>query len=95
VTHSKDELFLHIQKAVRDVLNNPQIEINKDSLLADDLGLESIDFLDMSCELENSLGIEVDFKNIYTKINNSQKLNTSPKEITVQNLIDFLSTQNT
>lgn len=58
------EVFSAVQDAIVCVLDLPADEVKMESHIVDDLGAESIDFLDISSELEKSLNIEVDFKEI-------------------------------
>ncbi|MBP7845125.1 MAG: acyl carrier protein [Proteobacteria bacterium] len=93
MSNKQEEIFNHIQSAIREVLNNDSLDVKPESRLIQDLGLESIDFLDVSCELENYLGREVDFKEVGSYV---AKLKNSPqaaKELSVQNVIDYLAGQ--
>jgi acyl carrier protein len=57
---SEQETFAKIEEAVRAVLDTDKGEVEPSSLLIEDLGLESIDFLDLGYELEKRFGGEVD-----------------------------------
>ena len=85
----QQELMDTIQNVIRDILNNQSIVIEGENRFMDDLGLESIDLLDLSSELENSIGKELDFK----RLAESVKTSNSPadlKNITVNNLIQYI-----
>ena len=86
---SKNELMENIQKVIKDVLNNQSIVIKAESRLIDDLGLESIDLLDISSELENVIGKEIDFKDVaeFAKKNTG---NLDLKSITISHLIQYI-----
>jgi acyl carrier protein len=90
MSEKHDEILQHIQSAIREVLNNGAIEVKAESRLIQDLGLESIDFLDVSCELENSIGREVDFKAVGSYVNQQKSSPQAAKELSVQNVIDYL-----
>jgi len=82
-----------ISKAVRDVVNNQSLEVKPESRLVDDLGLESIDFLDVSSELENSLGWELDFRDVAKKLSEESGKRADMKSIRVQDLITYIETK--
>lgn len=83
-----------IANTLRQVLNNPQLKVTPESLLIEDLGLESIDFLDLTSELENSIGMEVDFREVikYMKTQNTAD-NIDIKSLRVKNLAAFIESK--
>lgn len=83
------ELNSGIGEVIRAVVNNPALEVNPDSKLMDDLGLESIDLLDVSSELENTIGVEVDFKDVVMFIR-TQDASADMKTLRVQDLVNYL-----
>jgi|GEM_PF-1192212 len=85
------ELLNTIQKTIRDVVNNQNLEVRAESLLVGDLGLESIDFLDVSSELENALGWELDFRQVAEKASAGGTKQVDMKSLRVQDLIDFIA----
>lgn len=87
---TQDELFVSIQGAIKDVVNNQKLNIEKSSTLIGDLGLESIDFLDLSSEIENTIGFEIDFKEVVEHVKQSSSAVSDIKGLTVQNIIDFI-----
>lgn len=89
---AQTELLQNIEKAIRDVLNNPTLNIGLESKLVDDLGLESIDMLDVSSELENSIGRELDFKEVAEFVKNKNGAQANIKSVSVKDLIDFIET---
>ena len=90
MTTKNEELLGTIGTAIKEVLNNDELQIKPESRFIQDLGLESIDFLDVSCELENAMGREIDFKEV-TEFAIKQTANPSAaKELSVQNVIDYL-----
>lgn len=84
------ELLETIQNVVREILNNQSMVVTGESRFMDDLGLESIDLLDLSSELENSIGKELDFKDLAEYSKNNGGTATSMKDITVNNLIQYI-----
>ena len=77
------ELFNNVEASIRAVLNTKQGEITPQSFLVKDLGAESIDFLDISCELEKLVGTELDFKDVIKTSNRSN-------DLTAQDIVDYL-----
>lgn len=86
---NQDELFKHFEKAVKDVLNNPKVEVSPEATLFDDLGLESIDLLDLSCDLEKTLGRELDFKAIYKHVTTQKGV--TPNQVRVRDVVGFIA----
>jgi acyl carrier protein len=85
------DLTTEIETVIKQVLNNPRIEIRPESRLMEDIGLESIDLLDVSSELENSVGIEVDFKDVVFFLRERQRSDKiDMKAVRVQDLIDYI-----
>lgn len=84
------ELLGHVQQAIRDVLNNQALAVKMDSKLIDDLGLESIDLLDVSSELENSIGKELDFKEVAEFVKKRSGGSADMKIVTINDLVDYI-----
>ncbi|MEI8025906.1 MAG: phosphopantetheine-binding protein [Pseudomonadota bacterium] len=61
---SQTEILAAVQKSIATVLNRDVSEIGVDANLVDDLGAESIDFLDISSELEKMINVEINFNDI-------------------------------
>jgi acyl carrier protein len=87
------ELLNSIKDSIRDVVNNQKLVIEPTSKLIGDLGLESIDFLDLSSEIENTIGFELDFKEVVEHLKQATGGAADVKAVTVQNLIDFIETK--
>jgi len=51
---NRDEIFSKIQDVLEDALGVDQDEVTPDAKLVDDLGAESIDFLDITFKLEQA-----------------------------------------
>lgn len=90
---SQETLLNSIKDSIRDVVNNQKLAIEPASKLIADLGLESIDFLDLSSEIENTVGFELDFKEVVEYLKTSTGNSADLKTVTVQNLIDFIETK--
>ena len=85
----EQELFAGVEEAVRMVLNTKEGEITMESLFRKDLGTESIDFLDISFEIEQLTGIELDFPEVIDfvrKKKNSEEI----VDFSVADLVDYL-----
>lgn len=91
---SQTELLTTVGTAIKDVLNNPSLEVKLDSRLINDLGLESIDLLDVSSELEGAIGLEIDFKEVaeFVKSNSGGSV-SDMKGVRVQDLISFIESK--
>ncbi len=88
------EMLTTIEKAIRDVVNNQSLAVKADSKLIDDLGLESIDLLDVSSELENALGKEFDFKEVAEYVSKKSGKPAEMKSMKVQDMMDYMITLN-
>ena len=85
---NQEEVFKAVEEAIQEVLNTDEGEIKMESALVKDLGAESIDFLDISCELEKHLNREIDFKELITKVNANN--GTEGHDIKVGDLVSHL-----
>jgi acyl carrier protein len=57
---SKEEIFAKVQEALIDALGVEEDEVTPEATLQDDLGAESIDFLDIVFRLEKSFDIKIE-----------------------------------
>jgi acyl carrier protein len=80
---SQTEILAAVQKSVATVLNRDASEITLESNLVDDLGAESIDFLDISSELEKMIHVEINFNDI---------AGGKSSNLTVKRIVDHLVT---
>jgi acyl carrier protein len=88
------ELLTTVGTAIKDVLNNQSLEVKLDSRLINDLGLESIDLLDVSSELEGAIGLEIDFKEVAEFVKSQAGNSVSDmKGVKVQDLISFIESK--
>src|SRR4029079_3040690 len=56
---SRDEIFKKVQAVLVDALGVDEAEVTPTAVIKDDLGAESIDFLDISFRLEKAFGIKI------------------------------------
>jgi acyl carrier protein len=87
-TYSEEEIFVAVETAIRTVLNPKGHDILPATKLTGELGAESIDFIDISCELEKQLDVELDFRKLSQE--RKAKTNGAAVDITVQDIIDHL-----
>jgi acyl carrier protein len=92
---TQEVLFDSLQTAIKDVLNNQKLVVEPTSKFVSDLGLESIDFLDLSSEIENTIGFELDFKEVVQYLKDSNQNTTSMKDVTVDHLINYILAKKT
>ena len=57
---TREEIFSKVQEALVDALGVEDDEVQADATLQDDLGAESIDFLDIVFRLEKSFDIKIE-----------------------------------
>lgn len=88
------EMLSTIEKAIRDVVNNQSLAVKAESKLIDDLGLESIDLLDVSSELENAIGKEFDFKEVAEYVAKKSGKSPEMKSMKVQDMMDYMQSLN-
>ncbi len=56
---SRDEIYQKVQAVLVDALGVDEEEITPEAVIRDDLGAESIDFLDIMFRLEKAFGIKI------------------------------------
>ena len=56
---SRDEIYSKVQAVLVDALGVDEDEVKPDAIIKDDLGAESIDFLDIMFRLEKAFGIKI------------------------------------
>lgn len=84
------EMLSVIESAIRNVVNNQTLSVKADSRLVEDLGLESIDLLDVSSELENSIGKELDFREVAEYAKNRSGQAADLKSLKVSDMIEYI-----
>ncbi|MCG8341974.1 MAG: phosphopantetheine-binding protein [Chlorobiales bacterium] len=85
---SEKELFGKVEEAVRTVLNTDEGEIKKESMFKADLDAESIDYLDISYEIEQRTGVELDFTEALQYI--TDRKGSDITDISVQDVLDYM-----
>ncbi|NTV91785.1 MAG: acyl carrier protein [Chlorobiaceae bacterium] len=85
---SEKELFEKLEDAIRAVLNTEAGDITKESMFKADLDAESIDYLDISYEIEQRTGVELDFTEALQYI--TEKKGDDITDISVQDIIDYM-----
>ena len=85
---TEQDLFSHIDQAIRTVLNVTDRDIAPTTTLVGQLGAESIDFLDISCEIEKHFNVEVDFRKLFKK--RQSLTGSAAPDISVQDLADYV-----
>jgi acyl carrier protein len=86
---TKEELFTQVEDAVRAVLNTKKGEIKMESMFRADFDTESIDFLDISFEVEKRTGVELDFPSVLKYL--MEKKGAAITDLSVSDLVDYLS----
>jgi acyl carrier protein len=86
---TREEITQKVSQAVGTVLNRNVSEIVGDAMIVKDLGAESIDFLDISFEIENGIGFEVDFKEIIKGLQ-AKAGDQSRNDLTVNEIVDYI-----
>lgn len=81
-----ETLLKGVVESIQTVLDSDPSEIKPDSKLVADLGAESIDFLDISCELEKVVGKEIDFKEVMNSVSGEG----AATDFTVGDIVKFL-----
>ena len=85
------ELYGHVERAIKMVLNPDGHAISPTTSLSQDLGAESIDFLDISCELEKLVNVEVNFRDLVKGIR--ARAGSGIPDIRVQDIVEYLRSQ--
>ncbi|MBW1766959.1 MAG: hypothetical protein JRI43_04220 [Deltaproteobacteria bacterium] len=85
---TKEEIFIQVEKAVRAVLNTEEGEITMETMFLADLDAESIDFLDISFEIEKLTGLELDFPEVIRILNEKRDVETT--DFSISDLVGYL-----
>ncbi len=65
MTMTQDEVFGKVQEVLEDALGVDEDEVKPDAKLVEDLGAESIDFLDIVFRLEKAFGIKIEQSELF------------------------------
>jgi acyl carrier protein len=89
MTDSNTESMIDVvEQAIKIVLDTKSQQITADTSLIGDLGAESIDFLDLSCELEKLTGTEIEFRKLLQQ--KRQESQEKTVDLTVQDIVNAL-----
>jgi acyl carrier protein len=91
MTMTDQEIFGEVQKAICTVLRVSGSGIQPATTLIGDLGAESIDFLDLGCDLEKIVDAEVDFRKLFEA--KKAKGSGAVLDVSIQEVVDYLKTQ--
>jgi acyl carrier protein len=87
---TEQELFTNVSNVVRSTLRvDANLEILPSTRVIGDLGAESIDMLDMACELEKVASCELDFH----KMLQEHRAHNKPDDFTVQEIMEAILEQ--
>src|SRR6266702_8062204 len=89
---SDQELFSEVEKVICEVFRLNGSAIRPDTTLVGDLGAESIDFLDLGCDLEKIVDAEVDFRKLFQE-KRAQSKSGGALDVTVREVVDYLKLQ--
>jgi acyl carrier protein len=84
----EQELFVEVESAIRRVFRVNGTPIHMNTTFIGDLGAESIDFLDLGCDLEKVVDTEIDFRTLFEAKRGAAK--GAALDLTVQELVVFL-----
>ncbi len=89
---SDQELYSEVEKVICSVFRLSGSAVRPDTTLVGDLGAESIDFLDLGCDLEKIVDAEVDFRKLFQQ-KRAQSEGNGVLDVTVQEVVDYLKAQ--
>ena len=89
---SNQELYSEVEKVICNVFRLSGSAVRPDTTLVGDLGAESIDFLDLGCDLEKIVDAEVDFRKLFQE-KRAQSEGNGVLDVTVQEVVDYLKAQ--
>ncbi|MEM1155308.1 MAG: acyl carrier protein [Pseudomonadota bacterium] len=79
-----------VTAAIREVTNNPQLNVDADNYLVADIGLESIDLVDLCSVLEDVTDIELDFEEVARFASAQDSTPINMQQLRVRHMIEFL-----
>lgn len=89
---SDQELFTEVEKVICNVFRLSGTTIQPETTLVGDLGAESIDFLDLGCDLEKIVDAEIDFRALFQE-KRAKAQEGSVLDVTVQEVVAYLKVQ--
>ncbi len=84
---NEEEVFEKVQDVLVEALGVDKEEINREARLVNDLGAESIDFLDITFQLEKAFSIKIEQKEF---AQNAQAEGDDTQDVTVGNVVQFV-----
>jgi acyl carrier protein len=87
-TSSDQTLLSLVDRAIRTVLDATGRPILPTTTLIGDLGAESIDLLDISCEIEKQIEMDVDLRRVFDR--KQAPSGAVPLDISVQDIIEYV-----
>jgi len=84
------ELFSEVEKTICDVFRVNGSAVRPDTTLVGDLGAESIDFLDLGCDLEKIVDAEIDFRKLFQEKRAQSAGGSAALDVTVQEVVNYL-----
>ena len=85
---TRAEIRVSVGKILVESLGVDEATVTDQAALVRDLGAESIDFLDISCEIERQFDVEVDFRRLFKA--RQAATGTATPDISVQDLVDYV-----
>jgi acyl carrier protein len=87
------ELLSEVEKIICSVFRVSESKVRPDTTLVGDLGAESIDFLDLGCDLEKIVDAEIDFRKLFQEKRARAEDGSAALDVTVQELVEYLKVQ--
>ena len=84
---NEDEVFEKVKDVLVEALGVEKDEINREARLVNDLGAESIDFLDIIFQLEKAFSIKIEQKEFSQ---NAQSEGSEDSDVTVEAVVRFV-----
>ena len=84
---NEDEVFEKVKDVLVEALGVEKDEINREARLVNDLGAESIDFLDIIFQLEKAFSIKIEQKEFSQ---NAQSEGGEDSDVTVEAVVRFV-----
>ena len=84
---NEEEVFEKVQDVLVEALGVDKEEINREARRVKDLGAESIDFLDITFQLEKAFSIKIEQKEF---AQSAQSEGDESQDVTVENVVQFV-----
>lgn len=90
---NEQQLLSEVEKVICNVFRVSESAVRPDTTLVGDLGAESIDFLDLGCDLEKIVNAEIDFRKLFQEKRSQAKAGSAALDVTVQEVVEYLKSQ--